>query len=201
MGGSFKKTLSKSPVQTIGMRLIQGDNIWRAVTQNAGTPAQRGLHQWINKQYKSATSGGGGGGSDSGGSQYDPAMMMYFSNMQSQQAAQARAAEEAQRQALSESQEQAAIAATKQAEVDSLQQLSQAEGMQQAKDISALQQQKKSYGSAGQSAIGDGYDINKAKQEQLYNISQSDSIKKPSTMKTANIFNMPRSSDIKFGGQ
>jgi len=51
MGGSFKKILSKSPVQTVGMRLMQGDSLSNAIFKNAGTPAQRGLHQWIHKSY------------------------------------------------------------------------------------------------------------------------------------------------------
>lgn len=60
MGGSFKKLLSKSPVQTVGMRLMQGDSFKDAFLKNAGTPAQRGLHQWIHKSYGNIMGGGGG---------------------------------------------------------------------------------------------------------------------------------------------
>ena len=60
MGGSFKKILSKSPVQTIGMRLLQGDSLSNAIFKNAGTPAQRGLHQWIHRTYGNLTRPSGG---------------------------------------------------------------------------------------------------------------------------------------------
>lgn len=210
MGGSFKKTLSKSPVQTIGMRLIQGDNIWRAVTQNAGTPAQRGLHQWINKQYKGLTSGGGGGGSDSGGSQYDPAMMMYFSQMQSQQAAQAEVARKAQEDALTEAQKQSASMTAQQAETSAQQQISQDAATQKAKELEEQKQQQAAYTAAGQAAIGGGFDVNRARQEQLANLAsginlpfynESANTGAGGTGRTANVFNLPKTTGITFGGK
>lgn len=211
MGGSFKKTLSKSPIQTIGMRLIQGDNIWRAVTQNAGTPAQRGLHQWINKQYKSATSGGGGGGSDSGGSQYDPAMMMYFSQMQSQQAAQAEAARKAQEDALTEAQKQSASMTAQQAETSAQQQISQEEATRKAKELEDQRTQQTGYSAAANAAIGAGYDVNRARQEQLANLAsginlpaygyESANAGAGGTGRAANVFNLPKTTGITFGGK
>jgi len=60
MGGSFKKMLSKSPVQTVGMRLIQGDNLGNAIFKNSGTPVQRAFHQFIHKSYNNMMNPQGG---------------------------------------------------------------------------------------------------------------------------------------------
>jgi hypothetical protein len=153
---------------------------------------------------------GGGGGK---GSDYDP-MMAFMSQMQSDQAAQAEAARQAQQQALIKAQEQSAMASARQGEMAAQQSLSQAGAVQQAKDISALQAQQQAAAAAGTSAIGGGYDIGKAQQEQAANLAGMGAIPTGAALpfygmgdtqtipaaRSANIFNLPKTTDIKFGG-
>ena len=144
----------------------------------------------------------------------DP-MMAYMSQMQAQQQAQAESARQAQQQAFLEAQKQSAMASERQGETGAQQFLSQAGAMQQAKDISAQQAQQKAYQTAGTSAIGGGFDIGKAQQEQAANLAgmgaiptgaalpfygMSDSTTTTPATRSANIFNLPKTSNIKFGG-
>jgi hypothetical protein len=144
----------------------------------------------------------------------DP-MLAYMSQMQAQQQAQAESARQAQQQAFLEAQKQSAMASERQGETGAQQFLSQAGAMQQAKDISAQQAQQKAYQTAGTSAIGGGFDIGKAQQEQAANLAgmgaiptgaalpfygMSDSTTTTPATRSANIFNLPKTSNIKFGG-
>jgi hypothetical protein len=157
---------------------------------------------------KKKKGGGGGGGSD-----YDP-MMAFMSQMQSDQAAQAEAARKAQEEALTAAQQQSALASARQGEMAAQQSLSQAGAMQQAKDISALQAQQQSAAAAGQAAVGGGFDIAKAREEQAANLAGMGAIPTGAALpfygmgetptapnvRSANIFNLPKTTDIKFGG-
>lgn len=216
MGGGLKKTLAKSPVQTVGMRLMQGYKPAQAF-KYAGTPSHQAFNRWIDKQIggkKGGKSKGGGGGG-----KIDPTtgmMMEYMSQMQAQQAAQAEEARKAQEEAFIESQKQSAFSAAKQGELGAQQMLAQTGAMQQARDIAAKQAQEKAYGAIGESAVGTGFDINQAKQQQMANIggtgTMPSSVKLPfygydqnqdsgATGKYANIFNLPKTQGITFGGQ
>jgi len=151
------------------------------------------------------------------GSTYDP-MMEFMAQMQAQQAAQAEAARKAQREAMVESQKQSAASVAQQGELGAKQLLSQAGAMQQARDIAAKEQQQREYGAMGESAVGGGFDINQAKQQQLANVAGTGNIPSASasklpfygfdqnqdsgtTGKYANIFNLPKTQGITFGGQ
>lgn len=169
---------------------------------------------------------GGGGGSKPKKQQApgpDP-MMALLAQMQSQQAAQAKSVSDAQKQALLESQRQSAIQAAQQGqsgaqegEMGARQMLSQASIMQKAKDIAALQSQQQAAAAAGASAIGGGFDISKAREEQAANLAGTGSIPVTTrlpfygmtdtansgagaTGRYANIFNLPKASGIQFGG-
>ena len=163
--------------------------------------------------------GGGGGGKPKPKKQestYDP-MMAYMAQMQAQQAAQADAARKAQEEALIETQKQSALSSAQQGELGAQQTLSQAGIMQQARDISAKEAQQRNLSAIGESAVGAGFDINKAKQEQMANIAGTGSIPTSvrlpfygmdtantgagATGKTANVFNLPKKTDLTFGGQ
>ena len=144
----------------------------------------------------------------------DP-MMEYMSQMQAQQAAQADTARKAQQEAFLEAQKQSAMASERQGEIGAQQFLSQAEAMQQAKDIAAQQAQQQAAATAGASAIGGGFDIGKAQQEQAANLSgmgaipasrlpfyvMSDASAMTPVARSANMFNLPKSSGITFGGK
>jgi hypothetical protein len=154
--------------------------------------------------------GGGGGGGGADQSQYDPAMMMYFSQMQSQQAAQAEATRKAQEDALAEARKQSASTTAQQAEQSAQQQISQDAATQKAKELEEQKAQQNIYAATGQSAIGGGFDINKARQEQLANIAsginlpfynESSNTGASGTGRPANVFNLPKTTGIKFGGQ
>lgn len=158
--------------------------------------------------------GGGGGGSKPKKQQQpsgpDP-MMVYLAQMQSQQAAQAEAAKQAQQEALLESQRQSAATSARQGESGAQQFLSQTGGMQQARDIASLQAQQQAQQAAGTSAVGGGYDIAKAQQEQAANLAGIGAISRPPLYKTenagagytgrpVNVFNLPKASGVTFGG-
>lgn len=189
MGGSTKKYLPMDKIEeSIGLK--------KAVFGSKGG--------------KKKKSGGGGGGT------YDP-MMAFMAQMQANQAAQSKAAQEAQKKALSQSQQQSAMASARQGEAGAQQFLSQAGGMQQAKDIAALQAQQQSQQAAGASAVGGGYDIAKAQQEQAANLAgvgaipsstrlpfygmdmQNDGV--GATGRATNVFNLPKPTGVTFGGQ
>jgi hypothetical protein len=169
-----------------------------------------GTPSWKSSDGKKKKSGGGADGTG----KYDP-MMAYMSQMQAQQQAQAEAARAAQQAAFLEAQKQSAMASERQGETGAQQFLSQAGTMQQAKDISAQQAQQKAYQTAGISAIGGGFDIAKSQQEQAANLAgmgaiptsaalpfygMSDSTTTTPATRSANIFNLPKTSNIKFGG-
>lgn len=171
-----------------------------------------GTPSWKSSDSKNKRGGGGGG-------KIDPTtamMIQYMSQMQAQQAAQAEAARQAQQQALLEAQQQSAAAQAKQGEMGAQQFLSQAGGMQQAKDIAALQAQQAAQQAAGASAVGGGYDISKAQQEQAANLAgigtmptgaklpfygMGDTTTGEVTTKYANVFNLPKTGGLTFGGQ
>lgn len=159
-------------------------------------------------------SGGGKKKKSSVAAPPDP-MMAYMSQMQAQQQAQAEAARQAQQQAFLEAQKQSAMASERQGEAGAQQFLSQAEAMQKAKDIAAQQAQQQAVATAGASAIGGGFDIGKAQQEQAANLAgmgaiptgaalpfygMSDSTTTTPATRSANIFNLPKTNNIKFGG-
>jgi hypothetical protein len=169
MGGGLKKTLAKSPIQTVGMRMMQGYKPAQAF-KYAGTPSHQAFNRWIDKQIGGKKGGGKKGGG--GGGKIDPTtgmMMEYMSQMQAQQAAQAEAARKAQEEAFIESQKQSALSAARQGELGAQQILSQAGSMQQARDLAAQQKQQQAYGAMGESAVGAGFDVNQAKQQQMAN--------------------------------
>lgn len=172
------------------------------------------------KGYWGDGGGGGkkkkGGGSGGGGAAPDP-MMQYLSQMQSAQAAQAEASRRAQEEAMLEAQRRSAEASARQGEMGAQQFLSQAGSMQQARDIAALQGQQQAAAAAGQSAVGGGFDIAKAREEQAANLSGTGAIPTTSrlpfygmdtanadvgtTGRLANIFNLPKATGLTFGGQ
>lgn len=144
----------------------------------------------------------------------DP-MMQYLSQMQADQAAQAEASRLAQKEALTEAQQQSALSSARQGEMAAQQTLSQTGAMQQAKDIAAQQAQQQAYSSAGAAAVGEGFDITKARQEQAANIAGTGAIpssklpfygmETPSSTampssKPVNVFALPKYENIKFGG-
>lgn len=155
--------------------------------------------------------------SKSGGS-YDPTME-FLAQMQSQQEAQAAAAAEAQRQALIQSQIASGSMLQKQSETSALQGLAQEATMQRMHDASALGAEKQAETTAAQQATGGGFDVNAAQQEALANMGASRGML-PTTAanvagippatpvnpamaqlpKKANLFSLPKTSDIRFGG-
>ncbi len=159
--------------------------------------------------------GGQDGSPSNMSSQYDPAMMMYFIQMQNQQAQQAEQARKAQEEALTQAQQQTALSTAKQGETAAQQSLFGAGAMVQAKDIEAQEQQQKESAAAGTSAIGQGYDITKARQEQIANLTSqgitpgslpfygydSANTGVGGTGRPVNVFNLPKTTGITFGGQ
>jgi hypothetical protein len=159
---------------------------------------------------------GGGGGIKPPKQEKGPdPMIAYMAKMQTAQESQAAAARQAQQQAFLESQKQSAMASERQGEIGAQQFLSQAEAMQQAKDIASQQAQQQAAATAGASAIGGGFDIGKAQQEQAANLSgmgaipasklpfygMSDASAMTPVARSANMFNLPKSSGITFGGK
>ena len=155
--------------------------------------------------------GSSGGSAATSSSQYDPAMMMYFSQMQSQQAAQAEAARKAQEDALTEAQKQSASMTAQQAEASAQQQISQEEATRKAKELEDQRTQQTGYSVAANAAIGAGYDVNRARQEQLANLAsginlpaygyESANAGAGGTGRSANVFNLPKTTGITFGGK
>jgi hypothetical protein len=161
---------------------------------------------------------GGGGGKPKPKKQepeVDP-MLEYLKKMSKQQTVVVKDVDTAQKEALLESQRQSALASAQQGEIGARQTLSQAGIMQQARDLASQQKQQQAYGAMGESAVGAGFDINQAKQQQMANIGGTGTIpsgaKIPfygydqnqdsgATGKYANIFNLPKTQGITFGGQ
>lgn len=162
--------------------------------------------------------GGGGGRKPKQKKQestVDP-MLEYLKQMSKQQTVVVKDVDTAQKEALLESQRQSALASAQQGELGARQTLSQAGIMQQARDLASQQKQQQAYGAMGESAVGAGFDINQAKQQQMANIggtgAMPSSAKLPfygydqnqdsgATGKYANIFNLPKTQGITFGGQ
>jgi hypothetical protein len=152
----------------------------------------------------------------------DP-MMGYLSQMQAQQDAQIAQAAEAQRQALLQSQMAAGSQAEQMGESAAQQQLSTMGSMQSIRDANALLAAQQAQATAGQQATGGGFDFNKSREEALANLGAAAGML-PSTYsnapttsvnpaltglvnqgagaaaKKANMFSLPTSSDLKFGG-
>jgi len=210
MGGKSK--FGAPPLMT----WVTGKKSFKDSLRTSGSP----LEQSINKAIVGSGKNKKGGGGKNGGGGVDPStgmMMEYMSQMQAQQASQAEAARQAQKAAFIESQKQAAASAAQQGELGSQQMLEQTGAMQQARDITAKEAQQRAYGAIGQSAVGEGFDINQAKQQQLSNIAGTGNIPYTSsaklpfygynqnqdsgaTGKYANIFSMPKTKGLTFGG-
>jgi hypothetical protein len=161
------------------------------------------------------------GGGD-GGTPVDPTME-FLSQMQAQQAAQAAAAQKAQEEALKQSQITAGTQRQQQAEQAARQELATIGSMQSIRDANALLASQQAQATAGQQATGGGFDFNKSREEALANLGAAAGML-PSTYsnapttsvnpalaglvnqgagaaaKKANMFSLPSSSDLKFGG-
>ena len=207
MGGKTK--FGAPPLMT----WVTGKKSFKDSLRTSGSPVEQAINKAVVGSGAAAKKKSGGGGA--GKQKYDP-MMAYLSDMQAQQAAQAEAARQAQQQALLEAQQQSALASARQGEMAAQQSLSQAGAMQQAKDITALQAQQQSAAAAGQAAVGGGFDIAKAREEQAANLAGTGNIptgaalpfygmdetsKPASAIRAANLFNLPKTSDLRFGGQ
>jgi hypothetical protein len=181
--------------------------------RTSGSPLEQSINKAIVGSGKNKKSDSGGGSK----SEPQDQMNKYMSKMQADQAKQFAAAREAQKQAFIDSQKQSATLAEQQGELAAQQMLQQAGAMQQARDISAKEAQQKAYGAMGQSAVGELFDINQAKQQQLANIAGTGNIPSTSTSslpfygynqnqdsgatgKYANIFSMPKTKGLTFGG-
>jgi hypothetical protein len=148
-------------------------------------------------------------------------MMKYLAQMQKDQKtgqiAQAEAARKAQQEAMLETQRQSALASARQGEMAAQQSLSQAGAIQKAQDMAAAEAQQKAFGSAGSAAIGGAFDIGKARGEQAANLAGmgnmpsmgglpyygmgSDAMDIGPKGRSANMFNLPKTSGLTFGGQ
>jgi hypothetical protein len=150
----------------------------------------------------------------------DP-MLAFLADMQNQQNAQAAAAAEAQRQALMQSQIVSGQQSQLQGEQSAKQDLATANSMQAIRDANALLASQQAQATAGQQVTGGGFDVNEAQQEALANMGAAQSMlpttpanaMAPATpvnpvlsgfagqnAKKSNIFSLPKSSDLKFGG-
>jgi len=168
--------------------------------------------------------GGRGGGSKPKPKAEGPDPMLGFlAQMQAQQAAQAAAAQKAQEEALKQSQMTAGTQRQQQSEQAARQELATMGSMQSIRDANALLAAQQAQATAGQMATGGGYDVNKAREEALSNLGAAQGMLPStpsnlpstavnpalaglvnqgaaSTSKKANIFSLPSSSDLKFGG-
>ena len=214
---------------TPGMALIKSKGNVKEAFKNTGGPLERAINRGIVKQFdkggaKKKTGGGGagGGGKDKDGSGGDP-MMKYLKRMQKEQDAQIAQAAEAQRQALLQSQIAAGAQAEQMGESAAQQQLATMGSMQSIRDANALLAAQQAQATAGQQATGGGFDFNKSREEALANLGAAAGML-PSTYsnapttsvnpalaglvnqgagaaaKKANMFSLPSSSDLKFGG-
>jgi hypothetical protein len=212
MGGKSK--FGAPPLMT----WVTGKKSFDESLRTSGSPLEQSINKGVLKAIGHGPKGKKkGGGSSSGVDSTTGMMMQYMSQMQAQQASQAEAARQAQEAAFIESQKQAAASAAQQGELGSQQVLEQTGAMQQARDITAKEAQQRAYGAIGQSAVGEGFDINQAKQQQLSNIAGTGNIPYTSsaklpfygynqnqdsgaTGKYANIFSMPKTKGLTLGG-
>ena len=157
-----------------------------------------------------------------GGTPVDPTME-FLAQMQEQQAAQAAAARKAQEQALMQSQITAGTQRQQQAEQAARQELATMGSMQSIRDANALLASQQAQAAAGEQATGGGFDFNKSREEALANLGAASGMlpttysNAPTTSvnpalaglvnqgagaaaKKANMFSLPSSSDLKFGG-
>jgi hypothetical protein len=167
------------------------------------------------------------GGSKGGGKrksqpkeQQDP-MLAYLDKIQPIQDTQMASAAEAQRQAFLNSQIAAGQQSRIQGEQAAKQDLATAGSMQSIRDANALQASQQAQATAGQQATGGGFDVNAAQQEALANMgaargmlpTTAANVMSPATAvnpvmsgfagqgaKKSNMFSLPQSSDLKFGG-
>lgn len=160
------------------------------------------------------------GGKGNGGGKSDPTMD-FLAQLQEQQKAQAAAAAEAQRQALIQSQIQSGAQLETSGEQAARQQLATMGSMQAIKDANALASLQQQQATQAQQATGGGFDVNAAQQAALENMGAtsgmlpatsqnvpytatnpalSSLVNQGASAKRANMFNMPQSSDLKFGG-
>lgn len=168
--------------------------------------------------------GGGGGSKPKKQTQTGPdPTMAFLAQMQSQQAAQAAAAQQAQEEALRQSQITAGTQRQQQGEQAARQELATMGSMQSIRDANALLAAQQAQATAGQQATGGGFDFNKSREEALANLGAAGgmlpttAVNAPATSvnpalaglvnqgagaaaKKANIFSLPSSSDLKFGG-
>lgn len=219
MGGSAKNLIPFSP----GMALVKSKGNLKEAFKTTGGPLERAIKGGIVKQFdkggaKKKTGAGGGAGKVKS----DP-MMDYLSQMQAQQDAQIAQAAEAQRQALLQSQLAAGAQAEQMGESAAQQQLATMGSMQSIRDANALLAAQQAQATAGQQATGGGFDFNKSREEALANLGAAGgmlpitAVNAPATSvnpalaglvnqgagaasKKANIFSLPSSSDLKFGG-
>ena len=221
MGGAAKNLIPFTP----GMALIKSKGNIKEAFKNTGGPLERAINRGIVKQFdkggaKKKAGGGGAGGAKKVKS--DP-MMDYLSQMQSQQDAQIAQAAEAQRQALIQSQMASGAQAEQMGESAAQQQLATMGSMQSIRDANALLASQQAQATAGQQATGGGFDFNKSREEALANLGAASGMlpttysNAPTTSvnpalaglvnqgagaaaKKANMFSLPSSSDLKFGG-
>jgi hypothetical protein len=222
MGGSAKNLIPFSP----GMALVKSKGNIKEAFKTTGGPLERAIKGGIVKQFdkgkdKKKTSSGGGG-KDKDGRGGDP-MMEYLKRMQKEQNAQIAQAAEAQRQALLQSQMAAGSQAEQMGESAAQQQLATMGSMQSIRDANALLAAQQAQATAGQQATGGGFDFNKSREEALANLGAAAGML-PSTYsnapmtsvnpalsglvnqgagaasKKSNMFSLPSSSDLKFGG-
>jgi len=221
MGGSAKNLIPLSP----GMALIKSKGNIKEAFKTSGGPLERAIKGGIVKQFdkggaKKKGAGGAGGGAKK--VKADP-MMDYLSQMQSQQDAQIAQAAEAQRQALLQSQLAAGAQAEQMGESSAQQQLATMGSMQSIRDANALLAAQQAQATAGQQATGGGFDFNKSREEALANLGAAGgmlpttAVNAPTTSvnpaltglvnqgagaaaKKTNMFSLPSSSDLKFGG-
>jgi hypothetical protein len=161
-----------------------------------------------------------GGGGRKGKQTYDP-MLAYLDKIQPIQDTQMAASAEAQRQAFLNSQIAAGQQSRIQGEQAAKQDLATAGSMQSIRDANALQSFQQAQATAGQQATGGGFDVNAAQQEALANMgaargmlpTTAANVMSPATpvnpvmsgfagqgAKKSNMFSLPQSSDLKFGG-
>jgi hypothetical protein len=219
MGGAAKNIIPFTP----GLALIKSKGNIKEAFKTTGGPLERAIKGGIVKQFdKGGAKKKTGAGSGAAKVKSDP-MMDYLSQMQAQQDAQIAQAAEAQRQALLQSQMAAGAQAEQMGKSAAQQQLATMGSMQSIRDANALLAAQQAQATAGQQATGGGFDFNKSREEALANLGAAGGML-PSTYsnapktsvnpaltglvnqgagaaaKKANMFSLPSSSDLKFGG-
>ena len=221
MGGKTK--FGAPPLMT----WVTGKKSFDESLRTSGTPIEQAINKGVLKaigrgpkgKSKSSNNSGGKDKDSSGG---DP-MMKYLKQMQKEQDAQIAQAAEAQRQALLQSQMAAGAQAEQMGESAAQQQLATMGSMQSIRDANALLAAQQAQATAGQQATGGGFDFNKSREEALANLGAASGMlpttysNAPTTSvnpalaglvnqgagaasKKANMFSLPSSSDLKFGG-